>query len=310
MESLISNIIPPLPDELLYSWVIRLAKVNGMPPLLFYRTYFQNGDSKCKAIPTDIKSGFLNFLNAIQYDNAPHKLYFGLTTMSLDLSALTQKNQNDIIIKFFNDEDTHFGIFIPKGKTFNMCPECAKEDVAQYGEMYIHRSHNISGVKVCHKHHEPLHIIENKSNGIYSLCSGTHKMFRSFEQECEYSEFAHYLLKNRFQSNIDNIANILYAKMPQEYERSKSFIAGQCFANLGIGSTLTAKKGSDDDPFNANEIIFLLQNYYKNPVDVINIANPYKIAVDKKCKGCGRYYYVNNDMKDEISCPYCNTRSN
>ena len=105
MESLISNIIPPLPDELLYSWVIRLAKVNGMPPLLFYRTYFQNGDSKCKAIPTDIKSGFLNFLNAIQYDNAPHKLYFGLTTMSLDLSALTQKNQNDIIIKFFNDED-------------------------------------------------------------------------------------------------------------------------------------------------------------------------------------------------------------
>lgn len=34
----------------------------------------------------------------------------------------------------------------------HLCPECWKEDIAQYGEGYLHLSHHLSGVKVCAKH--------------------------------------------------------------------------------------------------------------------------------------------------------------
>lgn len=307
METFISNVISPYPDELLHSWVIRLAKSNGISPQLFYEIYFKKGNNKHKTVPANIRDGFLTFHNALQCDVAPHKLYFSLTTMSLDLSALTQNKQNNIAVDFFNNNTTHFGIFVPTFKTFNTCHKCIKEDIEIYGEAYLHRSHHISGVKVCHKHHEPLHIIENKSNGIYGLCAGSKEFYRSFEQECEYSEFAHYLLQNHFQSNIDDIVNILYEKIPRGSEQNKSFLAGLCFANLGIGSTITWKRERDEEPFNANEIIYLLQYYYKNPIDVINKIKPHKIVTDKKCEICGRYYYASN--LNNIGCPHCNNHS-
>ena len=40
MKILIPNMVSPLPDELLYSWVLRLAKINGLSPELFFETYF------------------------------------------------------------------------------------------------------------------------------------------------------------------------------------------------------------------------------------------------------------------------------
>ena len=38
---------------------------------------------------------------------------------------------------------------------FKFCPTCVNEDKQQYGELYWHRVHQISGVMVCPKHHVP-----------------------------------------------------------------------------------------------------------------------------------------------------------
>ena len=307
MESFISNVIPPYPDELLHSWVIRLAKINSMSPRLFYQTYFQKKINPYKDIPADIRDGFLAFYNSLQCDVAPHKLYFGLTTMSLDLSALTQSKQTEIGVDFFNNDTTHFGNFVRTFKTFNTCCECIKEDIEEYGEMYLHRSHHIFGVKVCHKHHYPLEIIKNASIGVYGLSMGAHELHRSFEQECEYAEFAHCLLKYRFQSNIDDIVSLLYQKTLQNSEKDKTFLAEKCFCNVSNTHVPTYKRKTDEEPFNTNEIIFLLQSYYKDPIDVMNKIKPHKILKANKCEICGRYYYVNNfNLEENTGCPHCN----
>jgi hypothetical protein len=40
---------------------------------------------------------------------------------------------------------------------FKFCPQCIKEDMEKYGELYWHRAHQIPGVLVCPKHKIPLY---------------------------------------------------------------------------------------------------------------------------------------------------------
>ncbi|MGF9713734.1 TnsD family Tn7-like transposition protein [Paenibacillus naphthalenovorans] len=41
-------------------------------------------------------------------------------------------------------------------KEIRYCPMCMEEDEEKFGEVYIHRSHQVSGVDVCHIHHSQL----------------------------------------------------------------------------------------------------------------------------------------------------------
>jgi len=41
---------------------------------------------------------------------------------------------------------------ISSPRYLRICPECYKEDDERYGEPYWHRSHQVAGVRICHKH--------------------------------------------------------------------------------------------------------------------------------------------------------------
>lgn len=54
------------------------------------------------------------------------------------------------------------GLFLAEENTIKMCPICYQEDQDMYGESYIHRHHNVVGVKTCYKHECYLDSIKHK----------------------------------------------------------------------------------------------------------------------------------------------------
>lgn len=45
---------------------------------------------------------------------------------------------------------------ITENKFLKYCPECMKEDMDKYGELYWHRIHQVPAITICYKHHIPL----------------------------------------------------------------------------------------------------------------------------------------------------------
>ncbi|MFZ5969409.1 MAG: TnsD family Tn7-like transposition protein [Bacillota bacterium] len=51
-----------------------------------------------------------------------------------------------------------------KPRYFKVCHDCIIQDREMFGEAYFHRTHQIPGIYICHKHNTPLHEIINKSD--------------------------------------------------------------------------------------------------------------------------------------------------
>lgn len=50
----------------------------------------------------------------------------------------------------------HRAICTPHGFTLRYCESCRRQDLDVFGEPYWHRSHQIPGLRICHRHQEPL----------------------------------------------------------------------------------------------------------------------------------------------------------
>lgn len=64
-------------------------------------------------------------------------------------------------IKKFMERDKGGGVYnkiglmassVSLNQYFKFCPECIKEDAEEYGELYWHRVHQVSGIHICSKH--------------------------------------------------------------------------------------------------------------------------------------------------------------
>lgn len=93
----------------------------------------------------------------------PHKtvsvdeLIYEHTLFPLEQSFSSSRRSSALLsnIKRYKSESTtfeeiHAGAFI--SSEIRCCPECLEEDLAQYGECYIHRIHQLQNIDVCSKH--------------------------------------------------------------------------------------------------------------------------------------------------------------
>lgn len=94
---------------------------------------------------------------------------------------------------------------------FKFCPQCIKDDMEQYGELYWHRIHQIPGVLICPKHQMPLYDSQISIRGFnkheYRIASpdvcrvnseALNYSDKVLEQLINLSEDADYLLNHRF----------------------------------------------------------------------------------------------------------------
>ena len=160
--------VKPYPNELLYGWLIRLAKINMYPSAeSFCERYFPQDGPKYeinehKMIRPDYRFNLDNVCKwyenircfpdamTILHDMTP---YF---TIAPFLTRGYQVMRSQAILR----EQTGGILDISRLRydvnEFHVCPECYKKDTDVYGEAYLHTEHHLPGVTVCPRHHVPL----------------------------------------------------------------------------------------------------------------------------------------------------------
>lgn len=309
MKVLIPNMVSPLPDELLYSWVLRLAKINGLSPIIFFETYFSKDVfGKGHKVPVEIRRGFKEFYSNLDVDISASELYLKLSTMQFELLAYPEKIQTRFINNIFRKESVLNNIKIYFFNKFNMCPECIKEDIETYGDVYIHRSHQLSGVKVCHKHHTPL-MIQYPNRECEYLYDDMEEMIlsKSLQEECDYADYVCKLLDGNIQSNSTDLMNIVFNGFGLGDKNKKDIIVeiNKVLRNSQFSNVWS--KNNDIVPI--EDLIRLLMYLYPNPQDVLTQINGYNLIICKHCDKCNQDYYITNQgLKDGWGCTYCDEK--
>ncbi|WP_186431374.1 TnsD family Tn7-like transposition protein [Clostridium sp. BSD9I1] len=105
---------------------------------------------------------FIEQFNGISYYSA-EDIIFKFTMLPLCYPFLDVERQEYAINNMKGNNGK--GIYMKLGimasnlkalRFLKYCPECLKEDKGKYGEVYWHRSHNVVGVHLCHKHNRVL----------------------------------------------------------------------------------------------------------------------------------------------------------
>lgn len=264
----------PYPDELLYSWLHRLASLNGLYFYNFMSAYAMNSQVSAKTVfPFDVRNGFDTFYKNTQLGVDEASLYLQMSTLSYECLAMAEGVQSKVVSNVFYPFDlinTPANTFIDKA---NVCPDCLKEDILLYGEPYLHRAHQLSGVCKCHKHGTTLRRYSGAPNKacFYNLDDYVEITPAS---EIDYGNFAYDLLNANIRTNFEIIKGVLKANgITVTSSLNTGDLLGHlynlCNGDVNVLSELLAIK---EEPFNSSE--YILQNQ-------ISILNTYCRNADK-----------------------------
>lgn len=264
----------PYPDELLYSWLHRLASLNGLYFYNFMSAYAMNSQVSAKTVfPFDVRNGFDTFYKNAQLDVDEASLYLQMSTLSYECLAMAEGVQSKVVSNVFYPFDlinTPANTFIDKA---NVCPDCLKEDILLYGEPYLHRAHQLSGVCKCHKHGT---ILRRYSGALNKACFYNLDDYVEITSasEIDYSNFAYDLLNANIRTSFEIIKGVLKDKgITVTSSLNTGDLLGHlynlCNGDVNVLSELLAIK---EEPFNSSE--YILQNQ-------ISILNTYCRNADK-----------------------------
>lgn len=302
----IPNVIMPYEDELLYSWITRLAQANELSLESFCGLYMDLQ----KEMPVDVRRGFVALYDNLSLNTSAKDLYLQTSTMLFEASVYPQSVQIRLINNIFRKESPLNLIKTYFMSAIKMCPECIKEDIEKYGEPYIHRAHQLSGVCVCHKHHT---ILSKYSRSDYEKRDfkdiGEHQIALdgSLQDECNYADYVYYLLKNNLQSNSNDILRLIFDAV--EVEKIGKKAAANKIVDILNGyntNTLHSRWMLNHSILQMKETIRVLMRLYPNPQDVLDKIKPYELIIEKYCDKCHRNYYITQQaLNDGWDCTYC-----
>ena len=148
------------PDELLYSAISRYYKYTGKGSIkLTFKELF--GDNAHVFSTIDFPYNIDSFIEQfdIIYHYTSKDIILNFTMLPLYLPFLDSSTQQYTIdsMKNANGMDLYkkLGVMASNVKCLNdlkYCPSCLVDDLQTYGEVYLHRSHNLDGVFFCCKH--------------------------------------------------------------------------------------------------------------------------------------------------------------
>ena len=218
--------IPLQSDELLYSYIQRLAIANGVPHPLFERAYAITS----AAIPPVLRhrprrDSADDFSNLYDLTNQPGSLlqFYMSSTLFPGYVPLLSKPVLAGYVARWTIRNELTGI-IPLHNALitrvRICPECVREDIHANGYCYLHRSHQMVDAVVCHKHGCQL-LEHNEANRFDELSDRT--QFRPINYSAgnvQYALFLHNLLHSGIQTSIEDILPVLQdadGKEAQQY---------------------------------------------------------------------------------------------
>lgn len=319
----ISRYIKPYPDELLYSWIHRLADVNILPVTTFSDSYLGNTDSRIGTLEYDVSKELPYLCSNLYEKQNVLSLYTSLTTYPFEAIFLEPGRQVKHINRIYRNDALSPAI----NKLFNsikICPECIKEDMQTYGEPYIHRAHQLSGVHICHKHKTGLkQFIGIKGHACeYNPDDYTDVEYESCFQKGyeEYSRYCQKLLEVNTGGSSYALKDIIFNCLKDKgYSVDNQYASFINDFNNGIGKLfigdiskylkITLISAKYLDAFNTVIILMFLM---PDVNQLISRLNNYENNISSYvCKTCGKEYISNPlAQRQGWGCPYCNTIDN
>ena len=217
-------LVPPIEDELLFSYLIRLGAANGFLSLSqFANAYLWPNTSAERRnrilVSYDANKEFSGFLRAGFPSADPVRFYLDHSIYSAVSPFLTRWIQTKIVNNAFRPE----GQVSKLNETVNSmnpqlqwCPECEKEDRKQYGTRIYYRKHNLPGVTVCPIHHVPLRIYKDSRTNISdantksSVCD-----VKDMDVAVKYSEYAVRLLESCLDLDVQQFSDAVFRKLKE-----------------------------------------------------------------------------------------------
>lgn len=310
----------PYPDELLYSWIHRLASANGLLVKDFLIEYFGIKNATANSLQPDVRQGFIELYNSLLKKPDMVELFFSVSIFQFEAMFMTEGQQTKYINNVFasksNVNTISNGIF----QQLHICSECVKDDIATYGEPYLHRMHHLSGVKVCSKHHCTLMRFNGTKGHACDYDWDTYSKYESISiVDAAYVDYASGIFDAGVTTNIKALKGILYKTL-----KNRGYSISDAYESLSIDlqrwryvdllkmnishflkvKMITAEYVSPDEliPFfmflypDVNNLISLIQRTDSNPLLEVY-----------RCDICGRNYISTPFAElNGFGCVFCN----
>ena len=204
---MLSALCPPIKDELLDSWIQRLAILNGFEDYEHFVRAFSWTMPYAKGLTENEKQVsqrefFLQFYNNLDIKNSATEVYLEMTCYG-GLAPFLHKAQqayyvNSAFRKRILGDAANSLTSSPR-----FCPECWNEFPAYY------RRHQIPGVSVCSKHHCLLHM---NQNGLDVPCAPN----ASWDIMERYAAFAEDILSLRPDADIQTTKKAIFKAIQEK----------------------------------------------------------------------------------------------
>lgn len=145
-------------DEMLASWIIRLAHANAIDSTrAFLNAYiYPNKEVGYTSMKIDHRIPFVFLSRALSLgEKSMRDLFFETSTFNATAPLMSSTLVQRYVNQAFNPNEQLRPLYpLPHGTidSYIVCPECIREELHSRGYYYLHRAHHIPGVKVCYKH--------------------------------------------------------------------------------------------------------------------------------------------------------------
>lgn len=216
------------PDELLYSYVQRLAMANGLPYGMFEKAFALEP----MAIPAekqgrprrDSSNDYSRFYHGTGQTCSLLQFYSATTVLPGYVPLLSRPVFSSYVARWnFRNELANL---IPESKALfshvRICPECKQEELRTKGVWYIHRSHQMVDAAICYKH--GCQLLKYGADHCFAELSddSLFKYVNNTSSDPRYEVFLHDLLQSDIQASLEDILLLLQVADEKEARQYKS----------------------------------------------------------------------------------------
>ena len=297
----------------MYSWIFRLSKMNGLSIQDFDVAYLGEISERLKY---DVKRKYVYLYENMYVKPDIITLFFDTNLFLFDAMFMSEGCQSKLVSNTFWEKNKINTLMRSEIKNISICPMCLKDDVKQYGEAYLHRGHQLSGVQTCYKHHCLLHVYNGKKGHACDLKMEDYKEIdtvRNMESNNAYTDYTYTLLQSNIHTNINIIKNIVSDIVKERgYKEFINNIENWKYRDIiDYNVEKILKKKSVTNKIAPNEMVPLLMFLYPDVKKLISVVKEkstgFVSMCEYKCMECSETY-ISTPFSEKIGfgCPYCN----
>lgn len=324
--------IPLFEDETLYSWLFRLYKANLYPKRKtleedFMQSQTTHTDGYGLTRPLFLATPFKDKQVAL-YNK--HSLYPFFAPFSS-----TKKQERVLSIQRLGfEKGSPISSLRSEATEIRVCPECLQEDYT----IYLHRSHQLPGVTVCHKHGCKLlvHAKHYAGEEMENLSPCFVPDYNTSDLERKFAIFQRDFMEASFDMDKEDLLNILKVRLKglnlTNKEDAKNFlqergveVKDRLLGNLVRYPELLSQAFIQEHLFYFFEDIGVFKEYYKNLVtkepdkklmkklkkEGYTLLSPYKKSImEVRHEDCGHSFLITeHGLQVGLRCPECQNLS-